>query len=55
MRACGNEDFAVKELPLLNHVFQTAPGVRYQDDVLIEETFTPSALQLISEWILSRK
>ena len=50
----GNPDVTVRELPGLNHLFQTArtgsPG-EYAD---IEETFAPAALDLISGWIRSR-
>jgi pimeloyl-ACP methyl ester carboxylesterase len=55
LRAGGNKDFTVKKLPDLNHLFQTAGGVSPQDSALIEETFAPVAVQLISEWILKRK
>jgi pimeloyl-ACP methyl ester carboxylesterase len=50
----GNRDATVRELPGLNHLFQTArtgsPG-EYAD---IEESFSPAALDLISGWIRSR-
>jgi fermentation-respiration switch protein FrsA (DUF1100 family) len=50
----GHRDVTVRELPGLNHLFQTArtgsPG-EYAD---IEETFSPTALDLITEWIRSR-
>lgn len=50
----GNRDATVRELPGLNHLFQTArtgsPG-EYAD---IAESFSPAALDLISGWIRSR-
>lgn len=50
----GNKDFTIKELPGLNHLFQTtktgSPGEYGQ----IEETFSPTALKIIEEWIAKR-
>jgi len=54
LEAGGNSDVTVQELEGLNHLFQTAetgsPG-EYAD---IEETFSPRALQIMTEWILDR-
>jgi len=55
LQAGGNKDFTVQELSHLNHMFQTARDALPRDDAFIEETFAPSALQLVSEWILKRK
>jgi pimeloyl-ACP methyl ester carboxylesterase len=48
----GNKDYTVMELPDLNHLFQTAitgfPS-EYQE---IEETISPTALEVIGDWIL---
>jgi pimeloyl-ACP methyl ester carboxylesterase len=54
LRAAGNRDFRVVELPGLNHLFQTAPTGAPPEYVQIPETFAPSALQLIGDWILRR-
>ena len=51
----GNKDFTVKELPKLNHLFQTAKTGGIAEYATIEETFAPSALALIAEWIEKRK
>jgi hypothetical protein len=54
LKAGGNRDFTAKELPGLNHLFQnckTGAVTEYGD---IEETFAPSALELITEWIQKR-
>jgi pimeloyl-ACP methyl ester carboxylesterase len=49
-----NPDVTVRELPGLNHLFQTAttgaPG-EYAD---IQETFAPAALEIMSEWLTQR-
>ena len=50
----NNQDATVRLLPGLNHMFQTARSgaiVEYRD---ISETFSPQAMQLISDWINSR-
>jgi fermentation-respiration switch protein FrsA (DUF1100 family) len=50
----ANPDVTIRELPGLNHLFQTArtgaPG-EYAD---IEETFAPSAMRIITDWIRAR-
>lgn len=50
----GNKDCTIMELPKLNHVFQTCQTGSYSECPLIEETISPSALNLMSEWILKR-
>jgi pimeloyl-ACP methyl ester carboxylesterase len=50
----GNPDYTVKELPGLNHLFQTAETGTISEYGKIEETFSPAALELISSWILER-
>lgn len=47
----GNKDFTVKELPHLNHLFQTCQTGTLEEYGRIEETFSPSALKLITDWI----
>jgi len=49
----SNSRAVVKELPALNHLFQTArtgAGTEYAD---IEESVAPLALDTVSEWILA--
>jgi hypothetical protein len=48
----GNRRFTVKELPGLNHLFQTADTGAPSEYSKIEETISPTALELISTWIL---
>jgi hypothetical protein len=47
----GNKNFEVKELPGLNHLFQTAETGSPTEYMKIEETISPTALQAISDWI----
>jgi uncharacterized protein len=49
-----NRDATVKELPELNHLFQTAKTGAIAEYGRIEETFAPSALELIGDWIVKR-
>ncbi|MFT6872817.1 MAG: pimeloyl-ACP methyl ester carboxylesterase [Roseivirga sp.] len=49
-----NKDFQVIALEGLNHMFQTAETGAMNEYDNIEETFSPKALQLISDWILER-
>lgn len=54
LKTGGNENFAVKELPGLNHLFQTAPTGAPLEYAKIEETIAPSALQTMGDWILAQ-
>lgn len=49
----GNPRALVKELPGLNHLFQTARTGAGSEYAEIEETFAPGALDLVSDWILA--
>lgn len=50
----GNKDFTIVELPNLNHLFQTCETGSIKEYAKIEETISPSALNLITEWVLER-
>ncbi len=50
----GNVDFDVRELPDLNHYFQHAYSGSPAEYEAIEETFSPGAMLVISDWILPR-
>lgn len=50
-----NPNATVKELPKLNHMFQTAKTGKSDEFGLIEETFSPIALTLIGNWIDHRE
>jgi len=49
--AGGNKNFTVKELPGLNHLFQTAQTGVPSEYIKIEETISPIALKIITDWI----
>jgi hypothetical protein len=54
LERAGNGDVAVHELAGLNHLFQTATLGAPAEYASIEETFSPTALSMISEWIAAR-
>jgi len=51
LKTAGNRDVTTKELPGLNHLFQTANTGSPTEYATVEETFAPSALQVIGAWI----
>jgi uncharacterized protein len=55
LKAGGNADVTVQELPGLNHLFQTCKTGLPGEYGKIEETFAPAALDFITEWVLKRK
>lgn len=50
LKAGTNRKYVVKELPNLNHLFQTATTGSHKEYAQIEETLSPQALELISSW-----
>ena len=52
LKANGNRDVTTKELPGLNHLFQTATTGSPAEYGVITETFAPFALPLIGDWIV---
>lgn len=54
LRNGGNRDVTVKELPGLNHFFQTAKTGSVAEVAAIQETLAPIALNAVSDWILVR-
>ncbi len=51
LAAGGNRQCTTKELPGLNHLFQTAETGSPSEYSRIEETLSPTALRVISDWI----
>jgi pimeloyl-ACP methyl ester carboxylesterase len=51
LKTAGNRDVTAKELPGLNHLFQTANTGGPDEYGTIEETFAPGALAVIGDWI----
>ncbi len=54
LKLAGNKNYTVKELPGLNHLFQTAQTGAISEYARIEETISPTALKIISDWILEQ-
>jgi len=52
--AGGNKNVTTKEIPGLNHLFQTAQTGSPDEYAKIEETISPVALKIISDWILKQ-
>lgn len=51
LKKAGNKKAEIREIPQLNHLFQTCNTCTLQEYSLLTETFSPVALQLISEWL----
>lgn len=51
LKSGANPEFERVELPGLNHLFQTAETGAIAEYSVIEETFSPTALQRIGDWI----
>lgn len=54
LRAGGNKNCTAKELTALNHLLQTAETGDISEYGKIEETVSPTALQIIGDWILEQ-
>jgi len=54
LAAGGNHHCTIKEMPGLNHLFQTSQTGSPAEYASIEETLSPAVLNLISEWILKQ-
>ncbi|MCX6234369.1 MAG: alpha/beta fold hydrolase [Bacteroidetes bacterium] len=51
LRKGGNTDYKVVILPELNHLFQSCESGSPAEYARIQETFSPKALEVISEWV----
>jgi pimeloyl-ACP methyl ester carboxylesterase len=51
LKAGGNQKYTIREMPELNHLFQTAKTGSPAEYGQLEETFAPTALQVIGEWM----
>jgi uncharacterized protein len=54
LKAGGNKNYIVKELPGLNHLFQKAKTGAVSEYSTIEETISPEVLEIVSKWILEQ-
>lgn len=52
LKAGGNKDFTIKELPGLNHLFQKCQTGALSEYGQIEETFNDAALAVVGDWIV---
>ncbi len=52
LKAGGNTNYTIKELPGLNHLFQEAKTGSPSEYAQIDQTISPDALELMSSWIL---
>jgi pimeloyl-ACP methyl ester carboxylesterase len=53
LKGGGNKDYTLKELPGLNHLFQTAKTGSPAEYADIEETFSPDALKAMGDWVVA--
>lgn len=54
LKNAGNKDYTIKELKSMNHLFQTCETGAMSEYTQIEETFSPIALKIVSDWINDR-
>jgi pimeloyl-ACP methyl ester carboxylesterase len=52
LKVAQNKDYAVIELPGLNHLFQAAKTGQPTEYAAIEETISPNALTTIGDWVV---
>lgn len=52
LKANGNQDVTTKAIPNVNHLFQTCKTGMVDEYSQIEETVSPSVLQLVGDWIV---
>jgi uncharacterized protein len=51
LKKAGNNQVTIRELPGLNHLFQTCKTGAPGEYAVIEETIAPSALDAVGEWV----
>lgn len=51
LKKAGAKDYEIKELPGLNHLFQTCKQCNASEYGKLEETFSPAALDIITDWL----
>ncbi|HEX8201466.1 MAG TPA: alpha/beta fold hydrolase [Isosphaeraceae bacterium] len=54
LKAAGNEAVTIRELPGLNHLFQTCRTGAPSEYAAIEETMAPEVLTIIGDWVRAR-
>lgn len=53
LKKSGTKKYTIKELPGMNHLFQTCQRCNIEEYGELEETISPLALTTISDWLLS--
>jgi pimeloyl-ACP methyl ester carboxylesterase len=51
LRNAGNKKLTARIIPGLNHLFQTCDKCSIEEYAKLEETFSPTALKMISDWL----
>jgi pimeloyl-ACP methyl ester carboxylesterase len=54
LQSGGNTNYEVIEIPNLNHLFQTASTGALTEYAQIQETISPKALEIISDWLIKQ-
>ena len=54
LKQAGNKDYTALILQQLNHLFQTCETGSFLEYGEIEETISPDALKVMSDWILNK-
>jgi pimeloyl-ACP methyl ester carboxylesterase len=54
LKEAGNKDVTIRELPGLNHMFQTCQTGAVSEYFAIEETLAPVVLETLADWITKR-
>jgi pimeloyl-ACP methyl ester carboxylesterase len=54
LKEAGNMRVTIRELPGLNHLFQTCKTGAVAEYAIIEETIAPAALKVIGDWVVDR-
>lgn len=54
LERAGNADVTIRRLEHLNHLFQEATTGQVSEYGLIEETFSPAALEILAAWLSER-
>lgn len=54
LKKSKTKNYEVKEIPQLNHLFQTCNSCGLNEYATLEETFSPVALDIITTWLLQQ-
>lgn len=54
LKKSKTKNYEIKEIPQLNHLFQTCNSCTLGEYSTLEESFSPAALDIITEWLLKQ-